>query len=97
MEVLFRPNAFNGKKFDFFPHPKINFMKFDLLSLDVDVLNRLYKAKEKELESAILSGTSWDEVSIRRKALLELSSALHIKLLRQGGTPADFPIRPKEE
>jgi hypothetical protein len=35
-------------------HPKINIMKIALLSLDADVLNRLYKAKERELESAIL-------------------------------------------
>ena len=72
-------------------------MKIDLLSLDVDVLNRLYKAKEKELESAILSGTSWDEISIRRKALLELSSALHTKLLREHIDVPMFPTRPKEE
>lgn len=69
-------------------------MNFDLLSLEVDVLNRLYKAKEKELESAILSGTSWDEVSIRRKALLELSSALHTKLLREEMHTPRFPTRP---
>lgn len=58
-------------------------MNIDLLSLDVDVLSRLYMAKEKELESAILKGTSWDEASIKRKALLELSSAIHNKLSRQ--------------
>lgn len=72
-------------------------MKFDLLSLDTDVLNRLYKAKEQELESAILKGTSWDEVSIRRKALLEVSSALHTKLLRQGIHSPRFPTRPPDE
>jgi hypothetical protein len=72
-------------------------MKIDLLSLDVDVLNRLYKAKESELESAILSGTSWDEVSIRRKALLELSSALHTKLLREDINVPRFPTRPDYE
>lgn len=72
-------------------------MKLDLLSLEVDVLNRLYKAKEQELESAILSGTSWDEVSLRRKALLELSSALHTKLLRDGLHTPPFPTRPQDE
>jgi hypothetical protein len=72
-------------------------MKIDLLNLDVDFLNRLYRAKEKEVESAILSGTSWDEVSIKRKALLELSSALHTKLLRQSAHSPRFPINPRDE
>jgi hypothetical protein len=73
-------------------------MKFDLMSLDVDVLNRLYKAKEKELEEAILRGTSWEEVTIRRKAFLELSSALHIKLIKEGeGQLSLFPTRPDGE
>lgn len=72
-------------------------MNIDLLSLDVDVLNRLYKAKEKELESAILSGTSWDEASIKRKSLLELSSALHTKLLRQNIEFPSFPTSPNDE
>lgn len=65
-------------------------MGLDLMSLDVDVLNRLYRAKEKELETAILSGTSWDEVSLRRKALSELSCALHTKLLRQEAPSLNF-------
>jgi hypothetical protein len=72
-------------------------MGIDLLSLDVDVLNRLYKAKEKELEAAILSGTAWDEVSIKRKLLTELSSALHTKLLREGIHSPQFPTRPNNE
>jgi hypothetical protein len=73
-------------------------MKFDLMSLEVDVLNRLYKAKEKELEEAILRGTSWEEVSIRRKAFLELSSALHTKLLTDGEVHAPrFPTAPESE
>jgi hypothetical protein len=72
-------------------------MGIDLLSLDVDVLNRLYKAKEKELEAAILSGTAWDEVSIKRKVLTELSSALHTKLLREGIHSPQFPTRPNNE
>jgi len=71
-------------------------MQLDLLSLDADVLNRLYKAKEKELEAAILSGTSWDEVSIKRKALTKLSSALHSKLLRRQSDSGKFPTRPEE-
>jgi hypothetical protein len=71
-------------------------MRIDLLSLDVDVLNRLYKAKEKELEAAILSGTAWDEVSIKRKVLSDLSSALHTKLLREVPTPK-FPTRANKE
>lgn len=70
---------------------KINRMDFDLLSLDVDVLNRLYTAKEKELESAILSSTAWDEVSIRRKALTEISSALHTKLCGRQMQSRQFP------
>jgi hypothetical protein len=73
-------------------------MKFDLMSLEVDVLNRLYKAKEKELEEAILRGTSWEEVSIRRKAFLELSSALHTKLLTDGEIHAPrFPTTHESE
>ena len=69
----------------------------DLMSLDVDVLSRLYRAREKELETAVLSGTSWEEVSIKRKALSELSSALHTKLLRQRTQSGQFPTRPEEE
>lgn len=73
-------------------------MKFDLMSLDVDVLNRLYKAREKELEEAILRGGSWTEVSIKRKAFLELSSALHIKLLKDGQAHTQrFPTGPDSE
>jgi hypothetical protein len=72
-------------------------MNIDLLSLDVDVLNRLYKTKEKELEEAILSGNSWDEVSIKRKVLTDLSSALHTKLQREGIHFPKFPTRPEEE
>lgn len=79
------------------PSSKLNTMEMDLLSLDVDVLNRLYKAKEKELEEAILKGTSWDEVSLRRKALTELSSALHTKLQREGIHSTRFPTAPEEE
>jgi hypothetical protein len=78
-------------------HFKLNSMEIDFLDLDVDVLNRLYKAKEKELEAAILKGTSWDEVSIKRKALTELSSALHTKLERQGIHSPKFPARPGAE
>jgi hypothetical protein len=72
-------------------------MRIDLLNLDVGVLNRLYIAREKELEAAILSGTAWNEVKIRRKALRELSSALHTKLERQGSHSSDFPARPNNE
>jgi hypothetical protein len=72
-------------------------MRIDLLSLDVDVLNRLFEAKEKELEAAILSGTSWDEVGIKRKALRELSSALRTKLLSDGIRSSRFPASPDEE
>lgn len=72
-------------------------MEMDWLNLDADVLNRLYKAKEKELESAILRGRSWDEVSIQRKLLNDLSSALHTKLLRQGVQSPKFPTRPEAE
>ena len=73
-------------------------MKFDLMSLEVEVLNRLYKAREKELEEAILRGGSWTEVSIKRKAFLELSSALHIKLLKDGQTHTPrFPTGPDIE
>lgn len=71
-------------------------MIMDLLSLDLDVLNRLYQVKEKELESAILTGTSWEEVNIRRKALTEISSALHTKLQRQGIHSPRFPTRPED-
>jgi hypothetical protein len=72
-------------------------MEINLLSLDVDVLTRLYKAKEKELEAAVLTGTSWDEVSIKRKTLSELSSALHTKLNREGIHSPRFPTRPEDE
>lgn len=72
-------------------------MKMDVMNLDVEILNQLYKAKEKELESAILRGTSWDDVSLRREALLELSSALHTKLLRQDLHAPRFPTRPESE
>jgi hypothetical protein len=72
-------------------------MEMDWLNFDIDSLNRLYKAKERELEAAILKGTSWDEVSIKRKALIELSSALHQKLERQGIHSPAFPAQPQNE
>jgi hypothetical protein len=72
-------------------------MQSDLMNLDVEVLNRLYKAKEKELETALLSGTSWEEVTIQRKALTDLSSALHTKLQREGIHAPKFPTSANEE
>jgi hypothetical protein len=72
-------------------------MTTDFLDLDVDILNRLYKAKEKELESAILRGSSWEEVTIKRKVLTELSSALHTKLQREGIHSPKFPTKPEDE
>ena len=72
-------------------------MEMDLLSLDVDILTRLYKAKEKELEAAVLNGTSWEEVSIKRKTLSELSAALHTRLNREGIHSPRFPTRPENE
>ena len=72
-------------------------MKFDLSCLEVEVLNRRYKAKEKELKDAILRGGSWTEVTIKRKAFLELSSALHIKLPKAGeGHNSGFPTGPDD-
>lgn len=76
---------------------KTDSMELDMMSLDVDVLSRLCRAREKELEAAILSGTSWDEVSVKRKALSELSSALHKKLLTQGIQSPGLPTRPEDE
>lgn len=70
-------------------------MKKDLLRLDLEMLKNLYAAKENEIEAAILSGTSWQEINIQRKNLIELSTALHHKLQKSGSrSPADYPNRP---
>jgi len=58
-------------------------MKADWMNLDVDILNRLYEAKEKELDAAVMRGSSWDEVRIKRQALTEISAALNEKLQNQ--------------
>jgi hypothetical protein len=66
-------------------------MRADYEGLEVDMLQRLYHAKEKELESAVLSGTSWEVVTIQRRVLSELSEVLHNKLQRTGGnSPAGY-------
>jgi hypothetical protein len=73
-------------------------MKLNWANLDADVLNRLYLAREKELEAAILRGGSWEEVSIHRKALSELSTAIHTKVLQNSDEGAsEFPSGPGDE
>ena len=68
-------------------------MKTNFSSLDYPILERLYHAKSKELERALLSGTAWDEVRIKRKQLSELSYAMHNKLQYLNQTPAEAPTR----
>lgn len=69
-------------------------MRADYEGLELDMLQRLYHAKEKELERAVLSGSSWEAVTILRKILTVLSEVLHDKLQRSGNaSPADFPQR----
>ena len=72
-------------------------MELNWENLDADILHRLYRAKEKELEAAILSGVSWNEASIKRKALAELSCALHNKLGGENNQSPNSPGRPGSE
>ncbi len=72
-------------------------MKKNLLQLDLEILKNLYATKESEIESAILSGASWEEVRIQRQTLSDLSLALHHKLQHHhNASPADFPLRPRQ-
>lgn len=59
-------------------------------NLDLDILERLYQSRSKELEQELLSGASWDEVKMKREQLNRLSSALHEKLSKRirNGDPA---------
>jgi hypothetical protein len=59
-------------------------------NLDLDILERLYQSRSKELEKELLSGASWDEVKMKREQLNRLSSALHEKLSKRirKGDPA---------
>lgn len=66
-------------------------MEKNLLSLELDTLNNLYKAREQELQTAILSGAPEHEVTRRRNQLNELSSVLHMKLEREGLHSSKFP------
>jgi hypothetical protein len=72
-------------------------MTRNLQNMDLEVLCRLYKVKEMELETAILRGTAWAEVRMQRKALTQLSSVLHAKLQERNYGQPGFPTRPAEE
>lgn len=66
-------------------------MENQLLSFDLDALNKLYKEQEQELQNAILNGAPEHEVTLRRNQLNELSSVLHMKLEREGLHSSKFP------
>jgi hypothetical protein len=69
-------------------------MKRGYEDLDIETLQRLYAAQEKELETAVLSGKAWELVSLKRKILTELSILLHEKLQQQANaTPAEAMLR----
>ena len=71
-------------------------MPVNFAGLDYEILERLYVSKSRELEKALLSGTAWDEVKIKRKQLSEMSIAMHDKL-QQRHSPAEFPLRKDDE
>ena len=60
-------------------------VKKELWHLDLDRLKILYREEEKQLETKLLSGSTWEEVSEERKRIGELYTIIYKK-----SNPAHF-------
>lgn len=69
-------------------------MKKDLWHLDIERLNILYREEEKQLETKLLNGASWEEVTEERKRMGELYTIIYKKSNpEQFGNPAENASR----
>ena len=71
-------------------------MKKELWHLDLEHLKTLYREEEKRLESKLLAGADWEEVTEERKRIGELYTIIYKKSNpTQFGNPAENQSRKK--
>jgi hypothetical protein len=51
----------------------------NLQNIDLDALKRMHESAAFKLQTALLNGSSWDEVEEQRKLLFALAVAIHKK------------------
>jgi hypothetical protein len=51
----------------------------NLQTIDLDALKRMHESAAFKLQTALLNGSSWDEVEEQRKLLFALAVAIHKK------------------
>jgi hypothetical protein len=69
-------------------------VKKELWHLDIERLKSLYHAEEKQLESKLLAGATWEEVTEERKRIGELYTIIYKKSNpAQFGNPAENASR----
>jgi hypothetical protein len=73
-------------------------VKKELWHLTIERLKALYREEEKHLESKLLSGASWEEVTEERKRIGELYTIIYKKSNpEQFGNPAENASRKKPD
>ena len=71
-------------------------MKKELWHLDIEHLKTLYRQEEKRLETKLLSGATWEEVTEERKRIGELYTIIYKKSNpAHFGNPAENASRKK--
>ena len=69
-------------------------MKKELWHFDLEHLKTLYRQEEKRLETKLLSGATWEEVTEERKRIGELYTIIYKKSNpAQFGNPAENASR----
>jgi hypothetical protein len=63
--------------------------------ISTEQLAELYLKADKELEKALISGATWEDIKDKRRIVTELAIELHKKRNPEdfGSTPADTQIR----
>lgn len=64
-------------------------MKINWRELEVEALRTLYEKESAALKTALLNGSTWEEVQELRKKVTDLSIALHKKI--QASAASDNP------
>jgi|GraSoiStandDraft_5_1057265.scaffolds.fasta_scaffold1295170_2 hypothetical protein len=66
----------------------------DFINFKLEDLIAVYKKAENELQQALISGESWDEVKDKRSIVTKLAQEIwKKKQLSSNSTPADSQIR----
>ena len=68
-------------------------MEINLKGLGVEELRNLFSKTERELQTALLNGASWEEVKSKRNLVTEIAIELHKKKFPSSGSPADTAFR----